>query len=46
LLAIAIAHRGGSRRRRLVAVTVAIAGITALDLLVAVRATRRGSSAP
>jgi hypothetical protein len=39
-LAVAITHRGGSRRRRLVAVTGAVAVITALDLLTAVRATR------
>ena len=38
-LAMAIAHRGG-RRRRLLAVTGAIAGITALDVLTAVQATR------
>jgi len=39
-LGVAIVHRGGRRRRRLVAVTGAIAGITALDLLTAVQATR------
>jgi uncharacterized membrane protein len=39
-LGLAIAHRGGSRRRRLVAVTGAIAGITVLDLLIAGQATR------
>ena len=39
-LGMAIAHRGGRRRRRLIAVTGAIAGITVLDLLTAVRATR------
>jgi uncharacterized membrane protein len=39
-LAMAIAHRGGRRRRRLLAVTGAIAGITALDVLTAVQATR------
>jgi uncharacterized membrane protein len=39
-LGMAIAHRGGSRRRRLVAVTGAIAGITVLDLLTAMRATQ------
>jgi uncharacterized membrane protein len=39
-LAMAIAHRGGSRRRRLLAVTGAIAGITVVDLLTAVQATR------
>ncbi|MEV4642439.1 SRPBCC family protein [Actinoplanes sp. NPDC049548] len=39
-LGMAIAHRGGRRRRRLIAVTGVIAGITALDLLTAVQATR------
>lgn len=39
-LGIAVAHRRGQRRRRLVGVTGAIAGITALDLLTAVQATR------
>ena len=39
-LAMAIAHRGGRRRRRLLAVTGAIAGITVVDLLTAVQATR------
>lgn len=39
-LAMAIAHRGGSRRRRLVGVTGAVIGITVLDLLTAVQATR------
>jgi uncharacterized membrane protein len=39
-LGLAIAHRGGRRRRRLIAVTAAVAGITALDLLTAVQATR------
>jgi uncharacterized membrane protein len=39
-LGMAIAHRGGRRRRRLIGVTGAVAGITALDLLTAVRATR------
>ncbi len=39
-LGMAIAHRGGSRRRRLLAVTGAIAGITVVDLLTAVQATR------
>lgn len=39
-LGIALAHRGGRRRRRLAGVTGAIAGITALDLLTAVQATR------
>src|SRR5690349_11483344 len=43
-LGMAIAHRGGRRRRRLIAVTGAIAGITALDLLTAVRATRAQGS--
>lgn len=41
-LGMAIAHRGGRRRRRLIAVTSAIAGITALDVLTAMQATRRG----
>ncbi|AGL16154.1 cyclase/dehydrase [Actinoplanes sp. N902-109] len=47
-LAMAIAHRDGHRRRRLLAVTGAIAGITALDLLTAVRATQtsKTGSAP
>ncbi|MFF1607553.1 SRPBCC family protein [Amycolatopsis sp. NPDC058278] len=39
-LGLAIAHRGGRRRRRLVGVTGAVAGITVLDLLTAVRASR------
>jgi uncharacterized membrane protein len=39
-LGMAIAHRGGRRRRRLLAVTGAIAGITVLDLVTAVQATR------
>jgi hypothetical protein len=39
-LAVAIAHRGGRRRRRLLAVTGAIAGITVVDVLTAVQATR------
>jgi uncharacterized membrane protein len=39
-LGMAIAHRGGSRRRRLLVVTGAIAGITVVDLLTAVQATR------
>lgn len=39
-LGVALTHRGGRRRRRLAAVTGAVAGITALDLLTAVRATR------
>jgi uncharacterized membrane protein len=39
-LGVAMAHRGGSRRRRLLAVTGAVAGITVLDLLTAVQATR------
>jgi uncharacterized membrane protein len=39
-LGMAIAHRSGRRRRRLLAVTGAIAGITVLDLLTAVQATR------
>ncbi|WP_240742275.1 SRPBCC family protein [Micromonospora zingiberis] len=47
-LGVAIAHRGGRRRRRLVGVTAAIVGITVVDLLTAVQATRvrRISSAP
>jgi hypothetical protein len=45
-LGMAIAHRGGRRRRRLIAVTGAIAGITALDLLTAVQATRAQRMAP
>ncbi|MEU4674605.1 SRPBCC family protein [Amycolatopsis sp. NPDC023774] len=46
-LGMAIAHRGG-RRRRLVGVTGAVAGIAAVDLLTAVHATRaeHTSSAP
>jgi uncharacterized membrane protein len=44
-LAVAIAHRGGRRRRRLLAVTGAIAGITALDLLTAVQATPKKKKA-
>jgi uncharacterized membrane protein len=39
-LGVAIAHREGGRRRRLVAVTGAIAGITMVDLLTALQATR------
>ncbi|MCG5445966.1 SRPBCC family protein [Micromonospora sp. NIE79] len=39
-LGVAIAHRSGRRRRRLVAVTGAVVGITVVDLLTAVRATR------
>jgi hypothetical protein len=38
--ATAITHRGGRRRRRLVGVTGAVVGITVLDLLTAVQATR------
>jgi len=47
-LGMALAHRDGGRRRRLLAVTVAIAGITVVDLLTAVQATRarRISSVP
>jgi uncharacterized membrane protein len=45
-LGMAIAHRGGRRRRRLVAVTGAIAGITVLDLLTAVQATRAKKTDP
>jgi uncharacterized membrane protein len=40
VLGMAIAHRGGNRRRRLLAVTGAVAGITVIDLLTAVQATR------
>ncbi|RAN97427.1 hypothetical protein GAR06_00525 [Micromonospora saelicesensis] len=39
-LGVAIAHRSGRRRRRLVAVTGAVVGITVVDLLTAVQATR------
>jgi uncharacterized membrane protein len=39
-LGMAIAHRDGRRRGRLVGVTGAIAGITVVDLVTAVRATR------
>src|SRR3954454_9431178 len=39
-LGMAIAHRGGRRRRRLVGVTGAVVGITVVDLLIAVQATR------
>lgn len=39
-LGLAIAHRGGRRRRRLVGVTGAIIGITVVDLLTAAQATR------
>ncbi|WP_246248125.1 SRPBCC family protein [Micromonospora maritima] len=39
-LGMALAHRGGRRRRRLVGVTGAVLGITVLDLLTAVHATR------
>ncbi|MER7586386.1 SRPBCC family protein [Micromonospora sp. NPDC127501] len=39
-LGVAIAHRSGRRRRRLVAVTGAVIGITVMDLLTAVQATR------
>ncbi|MFG3643198.1 SRPBCC family protein [Micromonospora sp. NPDC047762] len=48
-LGVAIAHRSGHRRRRLVGVTGAIVGITVVDLLTAVqatRATRIGSAVP
>ncbi|MBO3744034.1 hypothetical protein [Actinoplanes flavus] len=44
-LGMALAHRGGRRRRRLLAVTGAVAGITVLDLLTAVQATRAGKVA-
>jgi len=40
-LAVAIAQRRGQRRRRLLAVTGAVAGIAAIDVLTAVQATRR-----
>ena len=39
-LGVAIAHRGGRRRRRLVGVTGAVVAITVVDLLTAVQATR------
>ena len=39
-LGMAIAHRGGRRRQRLVGVTGAVVGITVVDLLTAVQATR------
>ncbi|RAO20824.1 hypothetical protein GUI43_00264 [Micromonospora noduli] len=39
-LGVAIAHRSGRPRRRLVAVTGAVVGITVVDLLTAVQATR------
>ncbi|GIG85597.1 SRPBCC family protein [Plantactinospora endophytica] len=39
-LGVAIAHRAGRRRRRLVGVTGAVVGITVVDLLTAVQATR------
>jgi hypothetical protein len=39
-LGMAIAHRGGRRRRRLVSVTGAAVGITVVDLLTAVQANR------
>jgi hypothetical protein len=39
-LAIALAHRHGERRRRLVGVTGAVIGITAVDVLTALQATR------
>jgi uncharacterized membrane protein len=45
-LGLAIAHRGGRRRRRLVGVTGAVAGITVLDLLTAVRASRAKNIGP
>lgn len=38
-LAVALTHHHGRRRRRLVGVTTAVAGITAMDLLTAVEAT-------
>ncbi|QKV73552.1 SRPBCC family protein [Amycolatopsis sp. Hca4] len=45
-LGVALTHRGGDRRRRLAGVTGAIAGITALDLLTAVQATRAEHTSP
>ena len=45
-LGIAIAHRGGGRRRRLVGVTGVIVGITVVDLLTAVQATRTKEIGP
>ncbi|MGM1065460.1 SRPBCC family protein [Saccharothrix sp. Mg75] len=45
-LGLALAHRGGHRRRRLVGVTGAVAGITVLDLMTAVRATRAARTSP
>lgn len=47
-LGVAIAHRSGRRRRRLFAVTGAVVGITVVDLLTAVQATRarKTGSAP
>ncbi|MCZ7437308.1 SRPBCC family protein [Micromonospora sp. WMMC241] len=44
-LGMALAHRGGRRRRRLVGVTGAILGITVLDVLTAVQATRAKETA-
>ncbi|GAA0222751.1 SRPBCC family protein [Cryptosporangium japonicum] len=44
-LGVAIAHRGGRRRRRLLGVTGAIVGITVVDVLTAVQATRRKGNA-
>ena len=43
-LGMAIAHRGGRRRRRLVGVTGAVVGITVVDLLTAVQAIRAKES--
>src|SRR4030095_7011375 len=40
-LGVAISHREGRRRRRLLGVTAAIVGITVVDVLTAVQATRR-----
>jgi hypothetical protein len=45
-LGMAIAHRGGRRRRRLVGVTGVVAGITVVDLLTAVQPPESKTSAP
>ncbi|WP_229829921.1 SRPBCC family protein [Actinoplanes ianthinogenes] len=45
-LGVALAHRGGSRRGRLLAVTGAVVGVTLLDLLIAVQATRTKDIGP
>jgi hypothetical protein len=44
-LAVALAHRHGERRRRLVGVTGAVVGITAVDVLTAIQASRSAGSA-